>query len=519
MYDLNTGTPLTSIQKQLSGLSAQDVSKRFQLPKNSELIKTTISVCNHCQCYVSACVFEEDGRVLIRKVCETHGQHQSILENDKNFYRLSNKDKWGKAYSPAYQVSFPVYQSASSKACCDPSTGCCPPNANPVEVKKTWRESFSDQSENKTCTLLVEITNACDLACQVCYADAKGDKIIPINQLKRYLNSLIIQKEELDSVQITGGEAILHSQFWDILDWLYQQKQIKKVYLPTNGIQLSKDETAKKLLPYQDKILVLLQFDGEEVATNQALRQSNPLKTRLALIKKLNKLNISMQLTMTLSYGVSEKEIAWVVAQGKKYKNVRLIAMQPAFYSGRYALRQDPMKRITLSDVAKGVAEAFPQYVTARDFMPIPCSHPNCGWVTLFARRFGLFTNIAKYVDLDSAMDDVANKTLLNEEELRGLIGTKKPSFLKSISTKIAKRLIRPQDVFGIVIKPFMDHYNYDQDRISACCHHTLNNDGKLISFCEYNVRYRALDNWDKFEVINFTKAKESITTAEYVEV
>ena len=44
---------------------------------------------------------------------------------------------------------------------------------------------------------------------------------------------------------------------------------------------------------------------------------------------------VAMQLTMTLSKNVSEADIAWVVRQGLKHRNVRLIAMQPAFFSGR----------------------------------------------------------------------------------------------------------------------------------------------------------------------------------------
>ena len=55
---------------------------------------------------------------------------------------------------------------------------------------------------------------------------------------------------------------------------------------------------------------------------------------------------------------------------------------------------------------------------------------------------------------------------------------------------------MRPRDVFGIVIKPFMDRYTYDQDRVSACCHHMLDTHGRLVSFCEYNTRLRAGDSW-----------------------
>jgi uncharacterized radical SAM superfamily Fe-S cluster-containing enzyme len=67
------------------------------------------------------------------------------------------------------------------------------------------------------------------------------------------------------------------------------------------------------------------------------------------------------------------------------------------------------------------------------------------------------------------------------------------------VGTEIGKKLIRSTDVFGIAVKPFMDRYNYDQDRISACCHHLLDTQGRPVSFCEYNARLRPGDSWEPF--------------------
>ena len=202
-----------------------------------------------------------------------------------------------------------------------------------------------------------------------------------------------------------------------------------------------------------------------------------------------------MQLTMTLSHGVSEADVAWVVAQGLRHRNVRLVAMQPAFFSGRYELGPEAGERLTLSDCAKAAAAAFGGRAREEDFLPIPCSHPNCGWVTLFARRFGLVRNIARHVDLDAVMNEVAYKTLLSRDEMRGIVGTR-GHFATRLLARLARRLIRPQDVFGIAIKPFMDRYSYDQDRVSACCHHILDTAGNAVSFCEYNARLRHGDSW-----------------------
>jgi uncharacterized radical SAM superfamily Fe-S cluster-containing enzyme len=355
---------------------------------------------------------------------------------------------------------------------------------------------ITDQRANKSCTVLVEITNACNLACRVCYADAKGDRILSIDEFRRSVTSLVALKGGLDSVQLTGGEAAMHPQFWEILDFLHAEPRIAKIYLPTNGIAIDRPGMAERLARYSAKLLVLLQFDGSDAAANAALRRARPNRVRQRLLKRLERLNIPMQLTMTLAAGVNEREIAWVVRQGARHRNVRLIAIQPAFFSGRYEIDHDPMHRATLSDAVKGVAAGLTRSTRTEDFMPIPCSHPNCGWVTLYVRRFGLFFNLARHVDLERVMGKVAYRTQLGAEEVRGIVGAGVRGWVARAAATVGKRLVRPRDVFGIAIKPFMDRYTYDQDRVSACCHHILDTRGRLASFCEYNARHRAHDSW-----------------------
>ena len=137
------------------------------------------------------------------------------------------------------------------------------------------------------------------------------------------------------------------------------------------------------------------------------------------------------------------------------------------------------------------------------DFSPIPCSHPNCGWLTLFVRRFGLKFNLVRHIDLASVMNQVAYKTILSKREIRDMVGSPRPGLLGRLGRAIGRRLIRPTDMIGIAIKPFMDCYNYDQDRISNCCHHLMDTNGQPISFCEYNALLRPSDSWDKFPVLS----------------
>jgi len=479
-------TRMETIATPLRALDESAVRRRFQLPEGDVLLKTTLSLCPACLAHVPAAVTRRGAAVWITKLCAEHGMSEGVLENDARWYRLSSKDRWGRAYHEEKRQDIPAF----AGSCCGPGESCGTAD-KPAEKPR----DFADQSGNKTCTVLVEITDACNLACRVCYSDSKGDRILPPEDFKRSLTEMIAAKGRLDSVQITGGEASLHPAFWDMLGWLCAQAGVGKVYLPTNGLLFSKPGFAQRLAPFRERVLVLLQFDGRDEGANPKLRRAKPQRQRERTIAALDRAGIAMQLTMTLTRGVSEADVAWVVAQGLKHRNVRLVAMQPAFFSGRYELEPDAGDRLTLSDCAKAVAAGMGNRAREEDFLPIPCSHPNCGWVTLFARRFGLVRNIARHVDLDAVMNDVAYKTLLSKQEMQDIVGTK-GSFLQRLGARLARRLIRPQDVFGIAIKPFMDRFNYDLDRVSNCCHHILDTQGRPVSFCEYNARFRHADSW-----------------------
>jgi uncharacterized radical SAM superfamily Fe-S cluster-containing enzyme len=443
-----------------------------------------VSLCPECLAHVPALVFARGGRVFIAKRCDRHGLREAVLENDERFYFLSNKDRTGRRFAEDRVMAIPEYG-----GCCGDG-GACGPGVPGGPAP------YTDQMPNKTCTLLVEITNACNLACTVCYSDAKGDRKMPLEDFKRHIDALIAAKGGLDSVQLTGGEAMMHPEFWDFVSFLHSRAGLKKIYIPTNGLLLANRAAAERLAPFRSKAMVLLQFDGDPAA-NVALRAADPSGARAKVIAELDRLGIPLQLTMTLVRGVNEKDVGWVVRQGLAHSNVKVIALQPATYSGRYDLEPEAMDRLTLSDVLKAVVAQVPKpRARAEDFAPIPCSHPNCGWITLFVRRFGVTRNVMRHVDLPAIMDEVAYKTLLSTAELRRSIGP------RGLLGAIGRRLVRSTDVFTIAIKPFMDRHSYDQDRVANCCHHLMDTGGRAVSFCEYNALVRPRDSWSKFPML-----------------
>ena len=112
----------------------------------------------------------------------------------------------------------------------------------------------------------------------------------------------------------------------------------------------------------------------------------------------------------------------------------------------------------------------------ADDFVPLPCSDPNCCALTFLHRApTGAITPLNRVVDVDDYIDKLEDRIAFTPEDTGGCCGTNLP----------AAELTR------VVIKPFMDAHTYDQSRVDECCVHIINGDGVGVSFCEFNVRQR----------------------------
>ena len=195
---------LDVVRAELRGLDEAAAVARFDLRGHDRALKTTASLCAACATHVPALVYARGGRVFARKRCDAHGLSDAVLENDEHYYFLSNKDAVGRRFAEDRVWDIPAYEVPGAGACCGDGETC-------------GTSAGTDQSTNKTCTVLVEVTDACNLACPVCYSDAKGERKMPLASFKQYLARLVEQKGGLDSVQLTGGEALLHPEVWEMM--------------------------------------------------------------------------------------------------------------------------------------------------------------------------------------------------------------------------------------------------------------------------------------------------------------
>lgn len=187
--------------------------------------------------------------------------------------------------------------------------------------------------------------------------------------------------------------------------------------------------------------------------------------------------------------------------------------IQPAMYSGRY---ESPRRidRVTLADVAQLVEQQTDGLFVEADFTPIPCSDPNCFSLAVALRNGAKLLPVSRYLPrygdwADSQLGPMitaSSDTFDRGGELASLLSTALSSgALSAIDDdkleEILDWVVAAQqseqnswsDLFAIGVKPFMDAYTYDQDRIDKCCVHILAHDGTPVSFCEYNAVNRPL--------------------------
>ena len=465
-----------------------------------ERIKTTTSICPECLAKVEATVFARHGGVYMDKFCAEHGRFTALLASDPKHYYVADS-------------------AVESLVCCCGPGGCGPSSSTEESGKHV-----GDQVANHSCNMLIEITQSCNLTCPTCYAGSSplNKNFMELDKFESLLDDLLDQgKGDADLIQLSGGEPTIHPQFFEFVE-LALAKGIQQVYVNTNAIRLAKRDFAERLASYGDRVSVYLQFDGFKASTYGLLRgRDDLLDTKIAAADHCEELGINTVPIITMTRGVNDDEIGkflrWAAARPR---SVRKVMIQPAMYSGRY---ENPrfVERLTVADVAKAIAEQTDGLFSEEDFTPIPCSDPNCFSMAAALRTNEGLTPISRYLpryqdwatEANQAMIAAVADTFDSAGSLSDLLAKVMASdSLAALDEKALDELLdlvaqlptgaagghESEDwngLFAIGVKPFMDAYTYDQDRIDKCCVHIIAADGKPVSFCEYNAINRPTGN------------------------
>lgn len=427
------------------------------------------------------------------KSCDQHGRFSALLSSDIRHY-----------YEPAVQ-------STGGQSCCGSSCGPAPSASGPLDDSAAWA--------NHSCTILIEITERCNLTCPTCFAGSspQHSHMMSLEEFTRQVDQLVAGgKSGSDMIQLSGGEPTIHPQFIEMVRLLFD-RGFKKVCINSNGIKLAQAAFTRKLANCRAavpgaELFVYLQFDGFEEGTYQALRgRKDLLETKRRALALCETNNISIHPVMTLTRGINDHEVGAFLQLAVDTPELKNVVIQPAMYSGRY---DNPrlQKRLTLADTVNLICEQFGVF-SADDFMPIPCSDPNCFGMAVAFRTANGLVPVSRYFprykdwggdearELIDAFTDTINGPGAISEAIRWAssnshIGEVLEDMEDSQVNELLDALVDTRaggkgiwdKLLTISIKPFMDAYTYDQDRIDQCCVHILDKQGNPVSFCEFNA-------------------------------
>ena len=435
-----------------------------------ELLKRTHSRCPVCRARLEAEVWKTGGlrsRILLKRTCPNHGRFETCIATDARFYWLAHGSG----------------SCGGGDACrsADGSTrGTLGRNADPGDA-------LGIQEKLSTCLALIEIVNSCNLACPTCYADSPHGNaphagVVPLPDLKRRIQGVIDRKGGIEILQLSGGEPTLHPEFFELLQWLHANPGIDYVLLNTNGLRIASDPSFAERLGRTfryGKFQLYLQFDGPQEEEQVKLRGGDFRRVRERCLERCLEMKIPVTLAMTVTPG--NLPFLWSAVEfGLRWPNVRGLSFQPMFGSGRVPGGQGE-RRLNTADIILATVEQSAGKLKYDDFTPLPCGDPNCATIGYLLKAGKEVRSISDFVNFENLQGFLGTKVRYKLEDLMKCGCDSEP-----LGQLLKEFELDESHTFRLFIKPFMDAWSWDEDRIDRCCTHVIRPDGKLDSFCRY---------------------------------
>lgn len=445
---------------------------------------TAVSICSTCFRRIDAKIVFEDSNVYMLKRCPQHGFERVLMADDIDYYRRC-RELFLKPPEMPQVYNTPV------KYGCPYDCGLCPDH------------------EQHSCLSLVEICDACNLTCPVCYADSGPHRptFRPLAQIEAMLDAVVRNELQPDIVQISGGEPTLHPDLFAVLD-ACKQRPIKHLMLNTNGIRIAtEDGFAERLATYMPEFELYLQFDSLERDPLLQLRGADLRSIRSRALEKLNALNISTTLVITVERGVNDNELGAIIDFALQQPCVRGVTFQPVQQAGRLTQFRSADHRLTLTEVRRRILQQTSVFAP-EDLIPVPC-HPDSlamAYAMKIAGPNGMqVVPLTRMIPPDVLINGGRNTIIYEKEQgihnhLFKLFSTHHSP--QSQATTLRELLCcLPQvsapeltysNLFRILIVQFIDAQSFDLRSIKKTCVHIAHPDAqRLIPFDTYNLFYR----------------------------
>jgi uncharacterized radical SAM superfamily Fe-S cluster-containing enzyme len=477
-------------------------------PTNFE--KTASSLCPICLKVVPARIFSDGDDVFMEKRCEADGDFRELLWHDVSLYKRFSSylfNGQGLKDSPAEGMDCPF------------DCGIC--------------------SHHKTSTLLgnIDLTNRCNMACPVCFADAGGRVYEPsIDQIKAMMQNLRSEKPvPCPAVQFSGGEPTIRDDL-PLIVALARAMGFAQIQVATNGLRLAESIDFCRDLVQSGLSTVYLQFDGVTPEPYLANRGRDLMSVKLRALDNFRRVNLeSTVLVPTLARGVNDHQVGDIVRFAAENMDVvRGVNFQPVSFVGRIDAEERAKRRVTIPDLFAFLEEQMDNEITRDDFYPVPfvvpisqliaaqteaaqpifTVHPCCGAATYVYKFDGHLIPITRFIDVEGLLETIRrevenyNGSGIGKLRMNGVILKDLHKFVDE--TKVPPDLNIARLLLGVFrsgthesladfhaktlflgAMHFQDPYNIDLDRLQRCGIHYATPDGRIIPFCSYNTLHR----------------------------
>lgn len=438
----------------------------------------TLSICPECLRRVDAKIVFENEKVYMLKNCPEHGFKKVLIASDVAYYKsIRNYNKPSET---------PLHFNTKTHYGCPYDCGLC------------------QDHEQHSCLTVVEITDRCNLTCPTCYAMSSPHygRHRSLEEVEKMLDIIVRNEGHPDVVQISGGEPTIHPDFFAILD-IAKKKPIRHLMVNTNGIRIANDPGfAERLAGYMPDFEVYLQFDSFKPDALEKLRGKDLSDIRQKALERLNELNLSTTLVMTLQKGLNDDEIGKMIDYALQQRCVRGITFQPVQVAGRLENFDPATDRITMTDVRQQILDQSSVF-NPNDLIPVPCN-PDALTMGYALKLAGKVFPLTRYLDPAHLLDNSRNTIVYEQDPVLH------EHLLKIFNTGISVDRVEDQmqqllcclpqiqapgltyeNLFRIIIMRFIDAWDFDVRSIKKSCVHIVHKDGRIIPFETMNLFYR----------------------------
>ena len=460
---------------------------------------------------IKATIVEENGRVVMKKDCPTHGHFEDVMSIDSAFFKRLES----------------LY-----------------PGRDFVIPKDGLHEHGTSSIKfGRGAVLTIDLTNRCNMMCNPCFMDA--NQVGYVHELeweevaKLLDDAVSIKPRRQLSVQFSGGEPTLSPHFLPAIRYARKLGYFS-VQCATNGIRFAQDENFAREAAEAGLRFAYLQFDGVGNEHNQHRKVGNLYDVKLRAIEHLHKYGIDITLVTTIVNSVNNDQVGDILKFAlENIDKINTVAFQPVSFTGRDEDIDDAARerqRYTLSHLAHDVKTQAGIGEPMRDWYPLSASgpfsdlkdllggleaewgafkcgcHPNCGIGTMLlveektkkAVTVPSFLNIDQMlVDIKAITDSARRKTWTALQTALAVLRNLRPEGVPAALTpwkvmrimdshtggKLGFSRKRRHDwrVFFIGGMWFQDLFNYDFRRTEMCIIPYATQMGE-ISFCAYNT-------------------------------